>query len=84
MADITNLNSTAIPKTVPGSADEDPKIIRLAKLVLILADKDTDLVDRLMCLKLGIRMGFLTEEEAVTLWANRSELEEFMTNPEDK
>ena len=50
----------------------------MAKLALILADKETDLKTKLGCIKLAIRMGFITEAEGVSLLAYRSELEEFM------
>ena len=78
MADITNLNSTALPKDIPESSEDEPKIVRVAKLALILANKETPMEDRFMCLKLAIRMGFLTKEDAVLLWANRAELEDFI------
>ena len=78
MADIIKLNSQIVSGT---SADktEDPKIIKIAKLALILADKETEDTDKLMCIKLAIRMGYITKEEGAQLFAYRPELEEFMT-----
>lgn len=82
MAEVTRL-CAATPNKHTG--EEDSRILRIAKLALILADKETDVTDKLLCVKLGIRQGFLTEEEATELLAHRVDLEEFMasSNSED-
>ena len=53
---------------------EDPKIIKIAKLVLILADKDTDISEKLLCVRAAERFGYITEE-AAQLLLYRTELE---------
>lgn len=54
---------------------EDPKIIKVAKLVLILADKDTDISEKILSVKAAERFGYITEEEANQLLLYRAELE---------
>ena len=77
MADIIRLNNQVTPDT-PNGEVEDPKIIKIAKLALILADKGTEDVDKLGCIKLAVRLGYITKEEGAQLFAYRPELEEFM------
>ena len=77
MADIIKLNSQAVPESHKEEV-EDPKIIRIAKLALIIADKETEDIDKLGCIKLAVRMGYITKEEGAQLFAYRPELEEFM------
>ena len=61
-----------------GNYIEDPQIIKVAKLALILADKDTDIEEKLLCVKAAERYGYITEVEAKQLLLYRAELEEFM------
>lgn len=77
MADIIKLNSQ-IPSDAENNEVEDPKIIKIAKLALIIADKETEATDKLLCIKLAVRMGYITKEEGAQLFAYRPELEEFM------
>lgn len=77
MADIIKLNSQ-IPSDAGNNEVEDPKIIKIAKLALIIADKETESTDKLLCIKLAVRMGYITKEEGAQLFAYRPELEEFM------
>ncbi len=84
MADIINLHPV-VTTTTPQDSSEESRVVRIAKLGLILADKDTDPMDKVMCVKLSVRQGIITSEEATQLLASRSELEEFMTDStEDK
>ena len=49
----------------PGeNSSEEPMIVKIAKLVLSLADKDTDMDTKQGCLRLAVRMGYITESEA--------------------
>ena len=57
---------------------EEPKIVKVAKLALILADKDTDIDEKLLCVKAAERFGYITSEEAKQLLLYRAELEGFM------
>ena len=79
MADIIKLNSQVTPENSTGEV-EDPKIIKIAKLALILADKETEDTDKLMCIKMAVRMGYITKEEGAQLFAYRPELEDFMND----
>ena len=78
MADIIKLNSQAVPISHKGEV-EDPNIIKIAKLALILADKDTEISEKELCVKLGVRMGYITKEEGNQLLAYQPELEDFMS-----
>ena len=61
---------------------DEPKIIKVAKLALILADNDIELKDKLCSIQVAIRMGYITKEEGVQLLAYRPELEELMRDVE--
>ena len=56
---------------------EDPNIVKVAKLALILASKDTDINEKLLCVKAAERFGIITGEEATQLLLYRTELERF-------
>ena len=56
---------------------EDPVIVKVAKLALILADKDTELETKRLCVMAALRMGYITEEEARQLLLYRKMLEDF-------
>lgn len=81
MAEVTNL-ATGIAITPKHEEGEDPKIVRIAKLALILGSKDVEALDKLGCIKIAMRQGIITEEEAVQLFAHRDDLEGFMDDPE--
>lgn len=61
---------------------KDPTIVKIAKLALILADKDCDIETKQLCIKAAERMECITAEEAVQLMMFRTELERF-TDHED-
>ena len=61
---------------------EDPTIVKIAKLALILADKVCDIETKQLCIKACERMEYITAEEAVQLMMYRTELERF-TDHED-
>ena len=54
---------------------EEPKIVKVAKLALILADKDIGIEEKLLCVKAAERFGYITEVEAKQLLLYRAELE---------
>ena len=70
---VTRINS---PKMTENCI-EDPAIVKVAKLVLILADKDTDIETKMLCAKALERFGYITEEESKQLLLYRKELEDF-------
>lgn len=60
------------------SIQDDPKIVKIAKLVLILVDKTTETSDKVTCIKMDIANGLITNEEALQLLAWLPELQEFL------
>lgn len=73
-AEVTRLN---IPRK-PENYIEDPIIVKVAKLALILADKNIAIDERMLCVKAAERFCYITEEEAKQLLLYRKELELFM------
>lgn len=55
----------------------DPTIVKVAKLALILADKETDVETKRLCVMAAMRMKYITEEEARQLLLYRKMLEDF-------
>ena len=82
MAEITNLQA-AVKPVIQKNPEEESKAMRIAKLALILADKDTPLDDKYVCIKIGVRQGFITKEEASEFMASITELEHFMDSSEE-
>ena len=62
---------------------EDPVIVKVAKLALILADKDTDDETKRLCLKAAERFEYITKEEATQLLFYTTELKRFRTHDDD-
>ena len=62
---------------------EDPVIVKIAKLALILADKDTDIETKRLCVMAAMRMEYITREEANQLLLYRVELEEYRKNEDE-
>lgn len=58
--------------------DTDKKIVKLAKLILILTDKGTDDSTKAGCLKLAIKHDTISLEEALDLAVSLSTLQNFM------
>lgn len=46
---------------------EDPNIIKIAKLALIIADKNTPFEDKNMCVKLSVKQGVITSDDGYHL-----------------
>ena len=62
---------------------EDPAIVKVAKLALILADKDTDIEAKRLCVKALERFEYITSEEATQLLFYRTDLDRFITHDDD-
>ena len=74
---ITEVKKIHTAKKPDGNYIEDPKIVKVAKLVLILASDEVDIDEKRLCLKAAERFGIVTEEEARQLMLYRSALEAF-------
>ena len=74
-AKITLMHHTA--KKPDGSYIEDPRIVKVAKLVMILASDNVDIEEKRLCLKAAERFNIVTEEEARQLMLYRTALEAF-------
>ena len=79
-AEITRIHTAIKPDE---NYIEDPAIVKVAKLALILADKDTDIETKRLCVKALERFEYITSEEATQLLLYRTELERFRTNDDD-
>ena len=75
---ITEVKRNHTANKPDGNYREDPKIVKVAKRALILADKNTDIEEKLLCVKVAERYGYITGEEAKQLLLYRAELEGFM------
>ncbi|MBO4541578.1 MAG: hypothetical protein J5725_00200 [Bacteroidales bacterium] len=69
---------TANPDSV-----EDPKIIKIARLSVILADKSMDQVTKSSCLRLAVKTGIITKEEADQLALYQADLEAMLIDEEE-
>ena len=74
---ITEVKKIHMANKPDGNYIEDPKIVKVAKLALILADKDTDIETKRLCVMAAARMEYITKEEATQLLLYRVELERF-------
>ena len=68
----------------PGeNSSEEPVIVKIAKLGIILSDKDTDLETKFCCVKAAERMKFITKEEAAQLLLYRTVLEDLFEEDDE-
>lgn len=74
---ITTITNMPIAKAPTDTSVNEPKIVKIAKLAIILSDKDTDMDTKIGCTKAALRMGYITEEEARQLLMFRSTLENY-------
>ena len=79
-AEITRIHTARKPDE---NYIDDPAIVKVAKLALILADKDTDIEAKRLCVKALERFEYITPEEATQLLFYRTELERFRSHDED-
>ncbi len=82
---MTSAKVTRIPTAKKPDANhfEDPKIVKIAMLSLILTDKNTDLETKRLCVMAALRMKYITEEEANQLLLYRVELEEYRKHEDE-
>ena len=73
-AKITSMNHAA--KKPDGTYVDDPKVVKIAKLALILTDNNVDEDEKRLCVKAAERFGFITEEEGRQLLFYRGRLDE--------
>ena len=59
---------------------DEPKIVKIAKLVLLLMDKTVSRDTKVGCIKLDIQNGLITQGEALDLLVYLPELEEFISD----
>ena len=79
-AEITRIHTARKPDE---NYIEDPAIVKVAKLALILADKDTDIETKRLYVKALERFEYITSEEATQLLFYRTERERFSTHNDD-
>lgn len=65
---------TATTQTEP----EDSNIIKIAKLVMLLTSPNVSKEDKLGCLKLDVKNGLITQDEAMELLISIDELKDFV------
>ena len=73
---VTKLTSPKVSDINITATVEDPKIIKIAKLALVLADDGIDDMTKLLSIKACQRVGYITDEEASQLVIYKKELEE--------
>lgn len=62
---------------------DDPKIVKIATLALILTDKNTDFEIKRLSVMAALRMKYITEEEANQLLLYRAQLEEYRRHEDE-
>ena len=73
-AKITTLAHTA--KEPDGTYIDEPRIVKVAMLGLILTDENVDEREKLACVRIAERLGFITGEEGRQLLFYRGRLNE--------
>ena len=68
---------THTTKEPDGTYIDDPRIVKIAKMAIILSDKNTDLETRRLCVYALRRIECITDEELSQLLFYRTELEKF-------
>ena len=79
-AEVTRIHITRKPDE---NYIEDPVIVKVAKLALILADKDIEDETKRLCVKAAERFEYINKEEAAQLIFYRSELERFRSHDDE-
>ena len=82
---MANAEVTRIPtaKKPDENYIEDPVIVKIAMLSLILTDKNTDYEIKRLSVMAALRMKYITEEEANQLLLYRTQLEEYRKNEDE-
>ena len=73
-AKITPMHHTA--KEPDGTYIDEPRIVKVAMLALILTDDNVDEEEKQLCVMAARRLGFITEEEGRQLLFYRGKLKE--------
>lgn len=79
---ITTINKMPVTTVAIDKTVEEPRIVKIAKLSIILSDKDTDIETKICSVKVAVRMGYITEEEARQLLMFRTTLEDYFEEDE--
>jgi hypothetical protein len=82
---MTNAKITEIPTANKPDENyvDDPKIVKIAMLSLILTDKNTDFEIKRLSVMAALRMNYITEEEANQLLLYRVELEDYRKHEDE-
>lgn len=80
---ITSINKMPVTMVAADKTVKEPKIVKIAKLSIILSDKDTDIETKIYSVKTAVRMGYITEEEARQLLMFRSTLENYFDEDDE-
>lgn len=80
-AKITPMYHTA--KEPDGSYIDEPRIVKVAMLALILTDDNVDEYEKQLCVKAAERRGFITEDEGKQLLFYRGRLNEIRTRGDE-
>ena len=82
---MTSAKVTRIPTARKSDENyiDDPKIVKIAMLSLILTDKNTDYEIKRLSVMAALRMKYITEEEANQLLLYRTQLEEYRKNEDE-
>ena len=82
---MTNAKITEIPTANKPDENyvDDPKIVKIATLALILTDKNTDYEIKRLSVMAALRMKYITEEEANQLLLYRVELEDYRKHEDE-
>lgn len=82
---MTNVKVTGIPTANKPDENyvDDPKIVKIAMLSLILTDKNTDFEIKRLSVMAALRMNYITEEEANQLLLYRVELEDYRKHEDE-
>jgi len=59
---------------------EDSRIVKIAKLVLLLMNNTVDKETKIGCIRLDIQNGLITQEDALDLLISLPELEDFIAD----
>ena len=82
---MANAKVTSIPtaRKPDNNHINEPKIVKIAMLSLILTDKNTDFEIKRLSVMAALRMNYISEEEANQLLLYRVELEEYRKNEDE-
>lgn len=56
---------------------EEPKVIKFAKLVICMTDREVDTDTKVFCIRDALRNSLISEEEAIELLLRKEELDNY-------